>query len=291
MEVRRDEQRVVVEHLLEVRDEPALVDRVAVEAAADQVVHASGGHGVERLGDHGQLAAAHEQLEGGGGRELRSAAEAAEGGVEDPPQGTGGVAEDRLGERVRGRPDLRAAPDRLHELLRRPRHVVWPLAVRLGDRVEDLAEARQPVARLGREVGAPVERLACGRQEHRHRPAAVPRQRHDRVHVQRVEIGSLLPVDLDVDEELVHLRGRRVVLERLVLHDVAPVAGGVADGEQDRLVLGMRAAERLLAPRVPVDRVVRVLEEVGAGFLSQAVHLASLVGGACAASARARCRR
>ena len=48
VEVRRDEQGVVVEHLLEVRDEPALVDRIAVKAAADQVVHAARGHGVER---------------------------------------------------------------------------------------------------------------------------------------------------------------------------------------------------------------------------------------------------
>ena len=48
VEVRRNEQRVVVEHLLEVRHEPALVDRVAVEAAADEVVHAAERHPVER---------------------------------------------------------------------------------------------------------------------------------------------------------------------------------------------------------------------------------------------------
>ena len=43
---------VVVEHLLEVRHEPAPVDRIAVEAAADEVVHAAGGHRVERLLGH-----------------------------------------------------------------------------------------------------------------------------------------------------------------------------------------------------------------------------------------------
>ena len=36
VEVRDGEQRVVVEHLLEVRHEPLVVDRVAVEAAADE---------------------------------------------------------------------------------------------------------------------------------------------------------------------------------------------------------------------------------------------------------------
>ena len=62
------------------------------------------------------------------------------------------------------------------------------------------------------------------------------------------------------------------VLERLVLHHVAPVAGGVADGEEDRPVLVARARERLIAPRVPVDGIVRVLEEVRAGLVGQAVH-------------------
>src|SRR6185312_15261828 len=40
LEVGGREQGVVVEHLLEVRHEPDGVDRVAVEAAADEVVHA-----------------------------------------------------------------------------------------------------------------------------------------------------------------------------------------------------------------------------------------------------------
>ena len=50
--VRAQEQRLVVEHLLEVRHEPERVDRVAVEPAPHLVVHASGGHGVERHRDH-----------------------------------------------------------------------------------------------------------------------------------------------------------------------------------------------------------------------------------------------
>ena len=65
----------------------------------------------------------------------------------------------------------------------------------------------------------------------------VPRQRDDGVHVHGVQVGALTPVDLHVDEVLVHQGGGLVVLERLVLHDVAPVAGGVPDREQDRLVL------------------------------------------------------
>ena len=144
------------------------------------------------------------------------------------------------------------------------RDVSAALAIGVGDRVEHLPEAGQPVPRLGRVVRPAEERLALGREEDRHRPAAVPGERDDRVHVERVDVGPLLAVDLDADEALVHQRGRLLVLERLVLHHVAPVAGRVADGEEDRLVLGAGLGERLVAPGVPVDRVVRVLEQVRA---------------------------
>ena len=123
-----------------------------------------------------------------------------------------------------------------------------------------------PVARLGRPVGAGVERHALGREERVQRPAAVAGHRLDGVHVDRVDVGALLAVDLDADEVLVHQRRDLGVLEGLALHHVAPVAGGVADRDEDRLGLAARAPERLLAPRIPVDRVLRVLEQVGRGL-------------------------
>ena len=54
------QQRLVVEHLLEVRHQPVSVDRVAVEAASHLVVHAAGRHRVQRHGDGVER--------GGGGR-------------------------------------------------------------------------------------------------------------------------------------------------------------------------------------------------------------------------------
>jgi hypothetical protein len=81
-----------------------------------------------------------------------------------------------------------------------------------------------------------------------------------RVHVDRVHVRALFPVDLDVHEALVHqLRGLGI-LERLVCHHVAPVARRVPDGEEHGLVLGAGELEGLLTPLVPVDGVVRVLE-------------------------------
>ena len=46
------ELRLVVEHLLEMRHEPALVHRVAMEAAAELIVHAALGHLAQREQRH-----------------------------------------------------------------------------------------------------------------------------------------------------------------------------------------------------------------------------------------------
>ena len=68
-----------------------------------------------------------------------------------------------------------------------------------------------------------------GRAHDRHRPAALAGHRLGGLHVDVVDVGSLLAVDLHVDEHPVHHRGHVRVLERLVGHHVAPVAGRVAD--------------------------------------------------------------
>jgi hypothetical protein len=43
---------------------------------------------------------------------------------------------------------------------------------------------------------------------------------------------------------------------------MAPVAGGVADAEKDRLIFLPGLLKGLLSPRVPVNRVVGVLQEI-----------------------------
>ena len=60
----------------------------------------------------------------------------------------------------------------------------------------------------------------------------------------------------------------------LALHHVAPVAGGIADRKEDRLRLGARALSSLVAPGVPVHRVVRVLQEVRALLEDQPIRVA-----------------
>jgi len=78
------QQRVVVEHLLEVRHHPMRVDAVAGETTRELVVHAAAGHAVAGQLDHLQrggraraLVVAEQELEHHRRRELRCAAEPA----------------------------------------------------------------------------------------------------------------------------------------------------------------------------------------------------------------------
>ncbi len=97
---------------------------------------------------------------------------------------------------------------------------------------QDLHEGRAPEARVFGEIGATPEGLCVGGEEHGERPAALLAERMQRAHIDRVHVGALLAVHLDVDEQLVHHRSGGVVLEALMRHDVAPMAGGIADREQ-----------------------------------------------------------
>ena len=272
------EQRIVVQHLLEVRHEPVRIHAVAREAAADLIVdpsarHAPEGvrHDVQCLGLTGARPLPQREVERHRRRELGRAAEAAEPRLELRAQRRHRAREQVLVERARHACALRARRVQLAHRRRGPRDVLLAVVPGVGHAGEDAAEARHPLPVVGREVRASVERLALGGEEHRHRPAAVSRHRLRRLHVDRVQVRTLLAVDLDADELLVHLRGGRFVLERLTLHHVAPVTRRVADAEQDRLPLGACARQRLGSPRPPVHRVVRVLEQVGAGLAGEMV--------------------
>ena len=250
-----------------------------MEAAPEQVVHAAGGHPVERLRRHregfviaGADVEAEQELQRRRGWKLGCAAEAAPLRVELAAEPHDRLAELRLRQGLSRGCDRRGLPQRLDDGLRLAGDVGRAVAVRVGDRGQELTERRQPVPRLGREVRAAEKRFAVRQQEHRHRPAAVAGQGDDGIHVDGVDVGPLLAVDLDVHEPVVHERRRLLVLEGLVRHHVAPVTGRVADREQNRPVLGAGARQRLLAPRVPVDRVVGVLEQVRARLAREPVH-------------------
>ena len=101
---------------------------------------------------------------------------------------------------------------------------------------------------------------------------------HGGAHVDLVEIRPLLAIDLDRNKVAIEDLGHLLILEALVLHDVTPVAGGVPDAQEDDLVFRLRAPERLFTPGVPVDRIVRVLEEIRARLVDEGVGVLVLHG-------------
>ena len=279
------EQRpVVVKHLLEVRNGPGRIGAVAAETAAELIVDSAERHFLEGDIGHFQrvavaVARIPAQAKGDVGRmrEFRRLAPTARILIEILAQ-----VGHRFGDRLRievGR--VRASACRIACLHARKResHLLAlgidfgpPLAPDRGDPLKHLCEAGQSVSRRLGEISAAEKRRAVGSEEHCERPAAGLLGQHlVRRLVDLVEVGPLFAIDLDVDEVPVHERGGRIVLEALVRHHVAPVAGGVADRKQDRGVAGAGLGKRLLAPRMPVDGVFRVLLEIRRGFLRQGV--------------------
>src|SRR5690606_33694817 len=61
-----------------------------------------------------------------------------------------------------------------------------------------------------------------------------------------------------------------------------PVTGGVANAEQDRFVFGARSRQCLVAPGMPVDRVMSVLQQIRAGLMLQSI------GGGCVLDHRSK---
>ena len=247
MRVRQRQQfqqlRVVVQHLLEMRHQPDRVGRIAGIAAAEMVVDAALRHPLQhqvqrvlalrRAGAEGVLPQEAEDRRVG---EFRRALQAAllrivhAAAAPPRPHPDAPASADR--------PGWPATLPRQHAAQRGGvlRHHLVVGAPGLGDALQHLAERRPPPARLRREIRAAPERRAVRGDEHGQRPAALLAQRVQRRHVQMVDVRPLLAVHLDVDEALVHQRRGLGVLEGFVRHHVAPVAGGIADRQQDRLV-------------------------------------------------------
>ena len=80
-----------------------------------------------------------------------------------------------------------------------------------------------------------------------------------------VDVRPLLAIDFHADEIAVHLRRDLGVLEGLVRHDVAPMAGGVADRKHHGRVARSGLFEGLATPQAPIHGICGVLEEVGRG--------------------------
>ena len=99
----------------------------------------------------------------------------------------------------------------------------------------------------------------------------MPGHQLGRGHIDVIDIGTFLTIYLDIHEVLVHLLGDGRALKDLAFHHVAPVTGGVADTQKDRFVFQTGFGEGLATPRMPVDRIVCMLQQIGTGLSHQGV--------------------
>ena len=182
-------------------------------------------------------------------------------------------------------------PEMCHQLRGRLEQLFPVLTPRFRDAGQQGRKSRSTVAVFGREVRTGEDRFEIRRDEHRHRPPPLAVVHRDgRRHVDIVQIGTFLTVDFDIDEVLVHDRGDSFILEGLPLHDVAPVARRVANGQQNQLVFAAGALQGLGTPGVPLYGIVGVLEQIGTGFVNQSVGVFG-VGGRGHPSAVCGCDR
>ncbi len=276
-----DDLGVVVEHFLEMRRQPDGICRITGVAAAEMIVDPALGHlgqghenGIaQRLVPGAQIRSPEQFVDRRVGKFGRLT-ESAVYHVEFLGQPRRRLVVNGQRNAVRSGGGLFRGPDFLQTVVQRFGGLECLFAFLvpiIRDCGQDLRKARSPITGIRREIRAAPERLSVRRQEHGQRPATLLAQQLKRMLVYGIDIGAFLPVDLHVDIKVVHLRRDFVVFEAFMRHDVAPVAGGVADRQQDGLVLVPRGGEGLRPPAVPVHRIVGMLQKIGTGFFGQAV--------------------
>src|SRR5208282_465060 len=100
-----------------------------------------------------------------------------------------------------------------------------------GDLLEHLQKARTALTVVRWKIRAAQKRLQFRREKNVHWPAAAPGRGLDEHHVNFVHVRPFLAVHLDADKMFVEKRADLFVLERFAFHDVAPMAGRVADAQ------------------------------------------------------------
>ncbi len=130
------------------------------------------------------------------------------------------------------------------------------------DSLQNFGKTRAPVHPRGRNIGGCVKGLAVGKQKHRHRPATRAVQSLGRRHIHLINIGPLFPIHLDRDKPLVEQCGNLRIFKGFTGHDMAPVTGGIADGEKNRFILLFGPGKGFFTPGIPIHRVIGVLQQI-----------------------------
>ncbi len=235
-----------------------------MEIESDLIEDAAALHPVERLLDHrqrlrvaGALPVAEKEEKLMRRRKFRGGKKSAAEGIESRGELAIGFGQ-RILRYFAAAGSGRVLAQRCRDLLRRAGDLLVLLLPRLGHLRNEREKPGPSEAILFRDVRRCEERLLVRRHQNVERPSAAAGQHLRNRHVDAVDVRPLLPIDFDRDERRIHHLADQRIGERLLLHHVTPVAGRVADREEDRLVLLFRFPERFVAPWIPVHRVVRM---------------------------------
>src|SRR5439155_3244837 len=286
-EIVHEQAGVVIGRFLVVRNNPALVHRITVEPAADLVVDAAAAHAFERRRHRVQQPAltsfkvgVQQQVDGARVRKLGRLAEPAVPRVKRPPD----AFDDALGDRRAGllavRLELLDTAQSLGDPLGAVQNFALMSAVIVGDAFEHALHSGASVAVVRGEVRAAVKGLPVRGEERRERPAPLPSEGAHGHLVSRMDVRPLVAVDLDGDVVLVDDACEFLVLVTLPVHDVAPVAPYGPNVQKDGLVLAPRRLKGRIAPRTPLDGLMRGAAQVRAGSRGQGVAWPLLSHGA-----------
>ena len=175
---------------------------------------------------------------------------------------------------------------RMGDLAQRLHNVLAVFIDQIRPLAPDCSEVGQQVHQTGGvpelfpgQVGYGHKRMFVWRHEDVERPTAATGQQLGYGHIEVVDIRAFLPINLDADEVAVDQAGQFLILEGFVGHDVTPVAGGVADREEDRHVFPLRLFKGSRPPFVPVHRIFGVLDQIGAAGKDQAVEAFAAIRG------------
>ncbi len=121
------------------------------------------------------------------------------------------------------------------------------------------------------EIGAAIQRAAIRQGDAVEGPASAAGHQLHGSHVYLVHIGPFFSIYLYIDKQAVHHLGHCLVLKALALHDVTPVAGAIADADEQQSVRVAGQLQSLIAPRVPLHRVVGMLQQIGTRLVNEVV--------------------
>ncbi len=129
-----------------------------------------------------------------------------------------------------------------------------------------------------RQVHHAQQRIAFRSQEHVQRPTGITARALDELDHACVQRRLQLPIHLDRNEIPVQERGDGRVTVGLALHDMTPVAGEIANGNEQRFVFAPSARKGIGVPFLPMDRIVAVHGQIRGGMTKQLVTQLSGMG-------------